>query len=53
MTAKDFMAHREAPLPDEIAMLIASVPEWFAQPESNEEYIQSARSMETWAVRDS
>ncbi|WP_345469955.1 GNAT family N-acetyltransferase [Glutamicibacter ectropisis] len=53
MTAKEFMAHREASLPDEVARLIASVPEWFAQPESNEEYIQSARSMETWAVRDS
>ena len=33
--------------------MLATVPEWFAQPESNEEYIEAARSKETWTVRDS
>lgn len=39
-------------MPDDVARLLASVPEWFGQPESNTEYIEAARSKETWTVRD-
>lgn len=45
-------AQRDAPVPEDVARLLASVPEWFGQPESNAEYIEAARSMETWTVRD-
>ena len=45
-------ARRDAPVPDDVARLLATVPEWFGQPESNAEYIEAARSKETWTVRD-
>lgn len=38
-------------VPDDVARLLETVPEWFAQPESNAEYIHNARSKETWTVR--
>ncbi|MGV8884565.1 MAG: GNAT family N-acetyltransferase [Microbacteriaceae bacterium] len=43
----------DQPVPDDVARLIETVPEWFGQPESNAEYVESARSMETWTVRAS
>ena len=46
-------ASLDAPVPDDVARLLDSVPEWFGQPESNAEYIAAARSKETWTVRDS
>lgn len=39
-------------MPGEVARLLAAVPQWFGQAESNAKYIQAARSMETWTVRD-
>ena len=45
-------ARRDAPVPDDVARLLATVPEWFGQPESNAEYTEAARSKETWTVRD-
>ena len=45
-------AAKDHPVPEEVARLLASVPEWFGQAESNAEYIQAARSKETWTVRD-
>ena len=47
-----FAATRDQAVPDDVARLLASVPEWFGQPESNAEYIQAARSKETWTVRN-
>lgn len=35
-----------------MARLLATVPEWFGLPEANAEYVEAARTMETWAVRD-
>lgn len=45
-------AERDEQIPVEVANLLASVPEWFGQPEANEEYIQAAKTKETWSVRD-
>ncbi|MBD8021146.1 GNAT family N-acetyltransferase [Brevibacterium sp. Re57] len=41
------------PVPDDVARLLAYVPEWFGQPDANAEYIEAARQKETWTVRDS
>lgn len=43
---------REPQVPEDVARLLGTVPEWFGQPESNAEYIEAALSKETWAVRD-
>ncbi|MGO1183744.1 MAG: GNAT family N-acetyltransferase [Micrococcaceae bacterium] len=47
-----WLAERDHHVPDDVARLLATVPEWFGQPESNAEYIEAARSKETWTVRD-
>ena len=39
-------------VPDDVARLLATVPEWFGQPDSNAEYVKAARTKETWTVRD-
>ncbi|TDU27899.1 GNAT family N-acetyltransferase [Arthrobacter sp. JUb115] len=52
MEQSSFAATRDHPVPDDVARLLATVPEWFGQPESNAEYIQSARTKETWTVRN-
>ncbi|WP_233549827.1 GNAT family N-acetyltransferase [Cellulomonas rhizosphaerae] len=39
-------------VPDDVARLLATVSEWFGQPESNAEYVEAARTKETWTVRD-
>lgn len=36
---------------DDVARLLASVPECFGQSKSNAEYIYAARTKETWTVR--
>ncbi|WP_296136842.1 GNAT family N-acetyltransferase [uncultured Tessaracoccus sp.] len=43
---------RDEPLPDDVARLLATVPEWFGLPEANQGYIDAARTLETWSVRD-
>ncbi|MGC0250272.1 hypothetical protein [Pseudactinotalea sp. Z1748] len=45
-------AQRDDPVPDDVARLLATVPDWFGQPEANAEYVEAARSKETWTVRD-
>lgn len=45
-------ACRDTQVPDDVERLLATVPEWFGRPDSNAEYIDAARSMETWTVRD-
>lgn len=47
-----WLAVRDHPVAKDVARLLETVPEWFAQPESNEEYVEAARSKETWTVRD-
>ncbi|WP_428095252.1 GNAT family N-acetyltransferase [Demequina sp.] len=39
-------------MPHAVERLLATVREWFGRPESNAEYIEAARSIETWTVRD-
>ncbi|MCW4464293.1 GNAT family N-acetyltransferase [Glutamicibacter sp. MNS18] len=46
------MATRDAPVPRDVERLLSTVPEWFGQPEANAEYIEAARTKETWTVRD-
>lgn len=45
-------AARDIQVPDDVARLLSTVPEWFGQPEANAEYIDAARTKETWTVRD-
>lgn len=46
-----WIALRDDCAPDDVARLLETVPEWFGQAESNAEYIQAARTKETWTVR--
>lgn len=52
MSGFQWIAARDRHVPEDVARLLASVPEWFGRPESNAEYVDAARSMETWSVRD-
>lgn len=47
-----WVARRDGPVPDRVARLLETVPEWFGRPEANAEYIEAARSKETWTARD-
>lgn len=53
MSSTAWVAGLDRQVPEDVARLLTTVPEWFAQPESNEEYIEAARSKETWTVRNS
>ncbi|QIV88618.1 GNAT family N-acetyltransferase [Glutamicibacter mishrai] len=46
------MARLDEPVPKDVERLLATVPEWFGQPETNKEYIEAAQAKETWTVRD-
>ena len=52
MTEAVWMAQRDDAVPEDVERLLATVPEWFDRPESNAEYIDDSRTMETWTVRD-
>lgn len=52
MTQTQWSAVRDRQVPDDVGRLLATVPEWFGRPESNAEYVEDARTMETWIVRD-
>lgn len=52
MSSIEWIAALDRQVPEDVARLLGTVPEWFAQPESTEEYIEAARSKETWTVRD-
>lgn len=43
---------RDVAAPDDVARLLATVPEWFGREDSNLQYVDDARRMETWTVRD-
>ncbi|WP_101570849.1 MULTISPECIES: GNAT family N-acetyltransferase [unclassified Brevibacterium] len=51
MTQSRWSAVRDNQVPDDVDRLLLSVPEWFGRPESNAEYVDDARTMETWTVR--
>lgn len=46
-------ARRDGQVPEDVARLLTTVPEWFGRAESNAEYVEAARAKETWTVRDS
>lgn len=52
MGSNDWQATRDSHVPEDVARLLGTVPEWFGQPEANSEYIAAARAKETWTVRD-
>lgn len=53
MTKPRWVAAVDDPVPDDVARLLLTVPEWFGRVESNAEYVEAARTKETWTVRDS
>lgn len=53
MTSVPWLATRDQPLPDDVARLLDTLPEWFGIAEANAGYVDAARTMETWSVRDS
>lgn len=42
----------DSQVPEAAKQLLATVPEWFGLPEANADYIEAARTMETWTVRN-
>lgn len=53
MSRPTWAARRDQHVPEDVARLLATVPEWFGQPDANAEYVEAARTKETWTVRDS
>ncbi|WP_166970156.1 GNAT family N-acetyltransferase [Brevibacterium atlanticum] len=51
MIEADWVANRDEAVPEDVERLLATVPEWSGRPESNAEYIDDSRTMETWTVR--
>ncbi|KUG57623.1 GNAT family acetyltransferase [Serinicoccus chungangensis] len=47
----EWMCRPDSPVPEAAEQLLASVPEWFGLPEANGDYIEAARSKETWTVK--
>lgn len=52
MPTGSWVAVQDVPVPEDVARLLATVPEWFGQRDANAEYIEAARTKETWTVRD-
>lgn len=52
MSAPAWEARRDRQVADDVARLLADVPEWFGLPDANAEYVEASRVMETWTVRD-
>lgn len=52
MSPAQWSAVLDLPVSSDVARLLATVPEWFGQLESNVGYIEAARTKETWTVRD-
>lgn len=47
-----WQCQRDVQLQDDVARLLSTVPEWFGIDEANQSYVDDARHMETWSVRD-
>ena len=41
----------DSQVPQDAERLLTTVPEWFGLPEANTDYIEAARTKETWTVR--
>ena len=52
MSRDTWRAALDRHVPDDVARLLATVPEWFGQPDANAQYVDAARTKETWTVRD-
>lgn len=52
MTPNAWQASKDRQCPGDGTRLLATVPEWFGQPESNSAYVRDAATMETWTVRN-
>lgn len=52
MTDARWSAVRDKQVPEDVGRLLETVPEWFGQPDSNAEYVDDSRTMETWTVRN-
>lgn len=52
MEHEKWQAHRDQRCPEDAARLLATVPEWFGQPDSNATYVRDAETLETWTVRN-
>lgn len=48
----EWKAELDTQVPDDVARLLATVPEWFGHPEANADYVEAATRLETWTVRD-
>lgn len=52
MTQTQWSAVRDDQVPEDVDRILKTVPEWFGRPESNAEYVDDARTMETWTARN-
>ncbi|MDO5676453.1 MAG: GNAT family N-acetyltransferase [Propionibacteriaceae bacterium] len=52
MTPSTWLAARDQPVPEDVARLLGTVPEWFGLEAANAEYVGAALEKETWTVRD-
>ncbi|GAA1413394.1 N-acetyltransferase [Glutamicibacter uratoxydans] len=52
MEHEKWQANRDRNCPEDAARLLATVPEWFGQPDSNAAYIRDAQTLDTWTVRN-
>lgn len=52
MSRPTWTAHPDGQVPEDVARLLATVPESFGQSEANAGYVEAARTKETWTVRD-
>lgn len=51
MRGRKWEARLDAQVPDDVARVIDTLPEWFGIAEANAEYVEAARTKETWTVR--
>jgi N-acetylglutamate synthase-like GNAT family acetyltransferase len=50
--AQEWLVCQSDSIPDDVARMLATVPEWFGDPQSNAEYSEDARTKETWTISD-
>lgn len=52
MVKPEWVARRDGQVPDEVDRLLRTVPQRFGREDANQEYVQDARTKETWTVRE-